>query len=167
LVAHCGRRRAREIEEEVARRLLRSAGQVVDLVDTIERGLDDAGILAGLDLLLQSVALGPAGDLDDGGKPVQRSKQLVLHRTWPNHAGPTDDRRGTIAAFPSLAFLALEWGDATVGEGGRLGPIVSREDDDGVVGLSHVVDLLEHEADVVVHLLHAGFVDAPILPAAL
>ena len=30
-----------------------------------------------------------------------------------------------------------------------------------------VLELLEHEADVVVHLLHAGFVDAPVLAAGL
>ena len=34
-------------------------------------------------------------------------------------------------------------------------------------GLAHVLDLLEDEADVVVHLLHAGFVDAPVLAAGL
>jgi len=30
----------------------------------------------------------------------------------------------------------------------RLGTVVGGEDDDGVVGLPHVVDLLEHEANV-------------------
>src|SRR5262245_6743939 len=37
LVAHRGGRRAREIEEEVARGLLRPPSQVVDLVDAVER----------------------------------------------------------------------------------------------------------------------------------
>ena len=80
LVAHRRRRRAREIEEVVARRLLRLAFEVVALVEAVERGLDDAGVLAGLDLLLQPVALGPAGDVDQRGHPVERGKQLVLDR---------------------------------------------------------------------------------------
>src|SRR5262245_57249156 len=52
LVAYRRRRRAREIEEVVARRLGRLAFEVVTLVDAIERGFDDARILATFDLLL-------------------------------------------------------------------------------------------------------------------
>ena len=48
-----------------------------------------------------------------------------------------------------------------------LGAVVGGEDHDGVVELAHVLQLLEHDADVVVHLLHAGFVDAPVLAAGL
>ena len=70
-----------------------------------------------------------------------------------------------IAAFPGLALLALERRDAAVGEGDRLGAIVGGEDDDGIVELAHVLELLQHIADIVVHLLHAGFVDAPVLAA--
>ena len=47
----------------------------------------------------------------------------------------------------------------------NLSTVVGGEDDDGVVELAHVFELLEDEADVVVHLLHAGFVDTPILAA--
>ena len=36
-----------------------------------------------------------------------------------------------------------------------------------LLSLAHVVNLLENEADVVIHLLHAGFVDAPVLAARL
>ena len=73
--------------------------------------------------------------------------------------------RRAVAAFPGLALLALERRDAAVREGNRLGAVVGGEDDDGVVELAHVFELLEHVADVVVHLLHAGFVDAPVLAA--
>src|SRR5262245_26149435 len=52
LVADRGRRRSGEIEEVVARRLGRVAFEVVALVEPVEGGLDDTGILAGLDLLL-------------------------------------------------------------------------------------------------------------------
>ena len=75
LVAHRRRRRARVVEEDVARRFLGRAFQIVALVDAVERRLDDAGILAGLDLLLQVVALGPAGDVDERRQPVERGEQ--------------------------------------------------------------------------------------------
>ena len=77
--------------------------------------------------------------------------------------GPAHDQRSAEATFPGLTLLALEWRDAAVGEGDRLGTVVGGEDDDGVVELAHVLELLEHFADVVIHLLHAGFVDAPVL----
>ena len=46
-------------------------------------------------------------------------------------------------------------------------PLSVVKHDDGVVELTHLLELLEHEADVVVHLLHAGLVDAPVLAAGL
>ena len=78
LVAHRRRRRAGVVEEDVARRLLRLAFEVVALVDAVERGLDDAGILAGLDLLLQLVALGAAGDVDQRRQPVEGREHWFL-----------------------------------------------------------------------------------------
>src|SRR6266436_2540700 len=60
-VAHRGRVRTGIVEEGVARRFLGLSLQVVALIDAIERRLDDPGIAAGLDPLLQSVALGAAG----------------------------------------------------------------------------------------------------------
>ena len=59
LVAHCRRNRASVVEERIARRFLRLAGQIVELVDPLELGLDDAGIFARHDLLVEVVALGP------------------------------------------------------------------------------------------------------------
>jgi hypothetical protein len=47
--------------------------------------------MTGLDLLLQAVALEPAGDVDKRGSPVEGSKQLVLDRAGPNDTGPADD----------------------------------------------------------------------------
>ena len=66
-----------------------------------------------------------------------------------------------------FSLRALERGDAAVGEGDGLGAVVGGEDDDRVVELAHVLELLQHIADVVIHLLHAGFVDAPVLAAGL
>src|SRR6266481_3331501 len=67
-VAHRGRVRTGIVEEGVARRFLGLSLQVVALIDAIERRLDDPGIAAGFDLLLQAVALGATGDVDERGQ---------------------------------------------------------------------------------------------------
>src|SRR5262249_51639565 len=59
----------------------------------------------------------------------------------------------------------VTWTDVWKGLG-ALGAVVGREDDDGVVELAHRLELGEHKADVVVHMLHAGFIHAPVLAAA-
>src|SRR5262249_14636260 len=88
-------------------------------------------------------------------------------RARPDDTGPPDHHRGAHAALPGAQLAALERRNAAVREGDRLGAVVGGEHDDGVVGLAHVVELLEHDANVVVHLLHAGFVDAPVLASTL
>jgi hypothetical protein len=47
------------------------------LIDTVERGLDDPGVLALLDLLFQSVALGATGDVDERRQPVERREDVA------------------------------------------------------------------------------------------
>src|SRR5262249_18114992 len=107
LVADRRRRRAGIIQEVIARRLVGLAAQVVDIVDAVERSLDDAGILPGLDLLLQSVAFRPAGDFDESRDPVEGSKHFVLDRARPDHARPADHHRGAHAALPGAQLAAL------------------------------------------------------------
>jgi hypothetical protein len=53
--------RAGIVEEDVARGLLGLSLQVVALIETVERGLDDAWVAAGLDLRLEAIALRAAG----------------------------------------------------------------------------------------------------------
>ena len=48
-----------------------------------------------------------------------------------------------------------------------LGAVVGCEDDNRIIELAHVLEFLENVADIVVQLLHAGFVDAPVLAAGL
>jgi hypothetical protein len=79
--------------------------------------------------------------------------------------GPAHDHRRAHAAFPGGQLAALEGGGAAVRKGDVLGTVVGGEEDEGVVELAHVLQLLEDVADVVVHLLHAGFVGAPVLAA--
>jgi len=126
------------------------------LVHTVECRFHDAGVLAGLDPLLQSVALRATGDLDEGGHPVERREDVVLDGSGLDHARPANHHRGAHATLPGGDLAALEGGGAAVREGLGLGAVVGREDDDGVVGLPHVVDLLEHDADIVVHLTRGG-----------
>ncbi len=90
-----------------------------------------------------------------------------MHRARLDVAWPTHDHWCAVATFPSLALLTLERRDAAIWEGDRLGTIVGGEDNDGVVELAHVLQLPEHFADVVIHLLHAGFIHAPVLAAPL
>src|SRR5262249_38720221 len=106
--------------------------------------------------------LSATGDVDECRQPVEQSEHLVFHCTGLDMPGPTNDLRCSEATFPGLAFLASERRDAAVGEGYRFGTVVGGEDDDRIVSLAHVVELLEDESDLVVHLLHAGFVNAPV-----
>src|SRR5208337_545775 len=163
LVAHRGGRRAREVEEDITRRVLRRAFEIGELIEAVEPGLDDAGVLAGLDLLVQVVALGTAGDINKRGQPVEGGKHFFFDRARLDVTRPADDTWRAIAAFPRLALLTLEGGDASIRETNRLCAVIRGEDDDGVVQLAHLFQLRQHQSDVVVQLLHAGFVDAPIL----
>ena len=100
---------------------------------------------------------------------TQSSEAKISVLTVPGSMCP--GQRTTIGARmpPSqvVQLAARERGGAAVGVGDRLGAVVGGEDDDGVVELAHLRELVEHVADVVVHLLHAGFVDAPVLAAGL
>src|ERR1700722_5887573 len=78
--------------------------------------------------------------------------------TWP-----TDHQGSAVPALPGFTLLPLEGCDAAVGEADRFGTVVSGEDHDRVIELAHVFQLLKNDADVVVQLLHAGFIDTPIL----
>ena len=165
LVAHGRGEAALVVEEGVAIRFFRLSGEVVDLVEPIELGLHDALILARHDLLVQFLPLGAAGDFHERGHPVQRGEHLLEDRARLDDARPADDARSAHAAFPGGQLPGFERGDAAVREGLNLGAVVGGENDDGVVEFAHVFELLEDDADVVVHLLHAGFVGAPVFAA--
>ena len=163
LVAHCRRHRATIVEERIACRCRRLAGQIVKLVHPVEFGLDDAGIIASHDLLVEVVAFGPAGDLDEGWHPVVRREHFVQDGAWLDFSRPADQCRRAHATFPGGQLAALERGVATIGIGDHFGAVVGGEDDDGVVEFAHRLQLLHHLANVVVHLLHGGFVGTPVL----
>src|SRR4029450_4206856 len=105
------------IEECVARGLLALSLQVVALIDAVERGLDDARVAAALDLFLEAVALGPAGDVDERRQPVERREDLVLDRARLDVARPANDRRRAHAPFPRGHLLALSARDLGAADG--------------------------------------------------
>ena len=96
-------------------------------------------------------------------QPIERGEDVVFHRSWLDMARPAHDQRSAHAALPGSQLAALERGDAAVGEGDRFGSIVGGENDDGIVELAHLIQLFEDVADIVIELLHAGFVDTPVL----
>ena len=102
-----------------------------------------------------------AGGGEEGGEPVQAGEDAVLHRVRRDMAGPAQDARHAEAAFHDRPFALRERRRSAIGPGEEFGAVVGREDDDGVVVLAHVLELLHHEADVVIELGHAGFLFRP------
>src|SRR6185436_195540 len=140
-------------------------GQIVELVDPLKLGLDDAGIPALHDLLVEVITFCATGDFNKGRQPVVRCEDVVQDGARLDFARPANDTRSAHAALPGGQLATLEGRVATIGVGDHFGAIVGGKDQNRVVELAHVFEFLDHIADVVVHLLHAGFVDAPVLAA--
>ena len=104
-----------------------------------------------------------AGGGEEGREPVQAGQDAVLHRVRRDVAGPADDARHAEAAFHDRPFALRERRRSAIGPGEEFGAVVGREDDDGVVVLAHVLELLQHQTDVVVELGHAGFLYRPAI----
>ena len=104
---------------------------------------------------------GIAGGGDEGREPVEPGDDAVLDLAGRHLARPADHRRHAEAAFHDRALALRERRLSAIRPGEDLGAVVGGEDDDGVVVDAHVLELLHHEADVVVELRHAGFMDGP------
>ena len=111
---------------------------------------------------LRSVALRSAGDVDKRGHPVEGREHVVLDRARLDVSRPTNDARSAHAAFPRGQLPTFKRCVAAVWISDHLGAVVRGEDEDGVIQLAHLFQLLDDDADVVIHLLHAGFVDTPV-----
>jgi hypothetical protein len=70
-------------------------------------------------------------------------------------AGPTDEGRHAIGAFPVRILFAAERRGACIRPRIVMRSIVGRVEHDGVVGDAEIVDLLEQQPDVNVMLNHA------------
>ena len=102
-----------------------------------------------------------AGGGEEGRQPVQAGEDAVLHRVRRHMAGPAQDAGHAEAAFEDGSLGLRERRLTAIGPGEDFGAVVGGEDDDGVVVLAHVLELLHHQADVVVELGHAGFLFRP------
>src|SRR5690242_15731233 len=96
--------------------MLRRAFEIGALVEAVEHGLSDARVLAALDLLVQVVTLGTAGDINEGGHPVEGCEHFLFHSARLDVARPADDTGRAIAAFPRFALLTFERGNAAIGK---------------------------------------------------
>src|SRR5208337_5074317 len=97
----------------------------------------------------------------EGGQPVQARENAVLYGVRRDMTGPASDRGHAEAAFEDGSLGLREWRLTAIGPGKHFGAVVGGEHDDGVVVLTHVFQLVHHDADVVVHLGHAGFFFRP------
>ena len=104
-----------------------------------------------------------AGGGEEGREPVQAGEDAVLNGVRRDVAGPAQDAGNTEAAFEDRPFGLRERRVAAIGPGEEFGAVVGGEDDDGVVVLADVLELLEHQSDVVIELVHAGFLFRPAI----
>ena len=91
----------------------------------------------------------------EGRDQVIVREHLVVDGAGLDRAGPANDHRHAVAAFPVGCLLAAERRLPPSGQVHDLGAIVGGEDDDGVVGDAEVVELLEQLTDIAVELHHA------------
>ena len=71
--------------------------------------------------------------------------------------GPAEDGGNAEAAFEDGALGLRERRHTPIGPGKELGAIVGGEQNDGVVVLTHVLELIHQDAHIVVELRHTGF----------
>src|SRR5947207_6752253 len=93
-----------------------------------------------------------ASSSEERGKPVQAGENAILNRVCLNVPGPAQDARDAETAFEDRAFALRERRGAPIGPGKEFGAIVGAEDDDSVIIHAQVLELLHHQADVVIEL---------------
>ena len=78
-------------------------------------------------------------------------------------ARPAKERGHAEAALEDCSLGLRERRLTAIRPGEDFGAVVGGEDDDGVVVHAHVLELLHHQADVVIELGHAGFLFRPAI----
>ena len=107
---------------------------------------------------------GVAGDGGEGRQPVLVRDDAVQRLAGREVAGPADESRHAIGAFPVRVLLAAERRGAGVRPGVVVRAVVGRVHDDGVVGDAEIVEQLQQFADVHVVLDHAVVYSSPLGP---
>ena len=118
-----------------------------------------------------------ARDGGEGGHHVNQADQLAGSAAGLDVAGPADDERLAVAAFPEAALVAAERTVAlvAVGVGNRAvlvavvhdPAVVAADDDQRVVGQLEAVERVEHGADGAVEFLDDVAADAATALAAI
>ncbi len=157
--AHCAEIAFAEVEDLVAGRGA-FASEHCCLVVAIEViFVGHVSDLLALEQLVLDVRIASGGD--ECWEPVEARDDAILNHACGDFARPANHRRGTETAFVGRALLAFERRVAAVRPGEGLGAVIGGEKNDGAVVLAHVIKLLQDQADVVIELGHAGFLDGP------
>ena len=122
--------------------------------------VDLVGHVADL-LALQQVFLdrGVAGSGEQGREHVLVRTDVVDDRAGLDDAGPADQRRHAVAAFPVGVLLTAEHRRAAIGPAHAFRAVVGGIHDDGVLFEAQLLELGEHLADMAVVLDHAVGID--------
>src|SRR5258708_20879909 len=80
------------------------------------------------------------GSGEEGWEPIKTREDAVLHGVRCHMTGPAQDARHAEAAFHDCAFALSERRGAAIGPGEGFGPVVSPEDDDGVIVQAKVLE---------------------------
>ena len=148
-----------EVEDFMARgrALAGDGGHLVVAVQMVLVGL--VAELHALEQLVGDVRI--AGGVKEGREPVHAGEDAVLHGIRRDMAGPAQDAGHAEAAFHDRPLALRERRLPAIGPGEDFRAVVGGEDDDGVVIHAHVLEMLHHQADVVIELGHAGFFFRP------
>src|SRR5882724_9490597 len=139
------------------------AGDHVHLVIAVQMALE--GRVTDLLALLQLLCnVRVTGRRQEGGKPVQSGNDTVLDLAGRHLARPTDHAGYAEATFHDGAFALRKRRLSAIRPGKDLGAVVGGEDHDGVVVNAHLLELVHHDADVVIELRHACFMYRPAVP---
>src|ERR1700733_2017675 len=97
----------------------------------------------------------------EGRKPVQSREDPILYAVCRYFTWSTKECWYAEATFEDRSLRLREGRLAAVRPRKDFGPVIGREDNDGVVILPDILELLHDQADVIIQLSHAGFLFRP------
>src|SRR5690242_5463542 len=92
----------------------------------------------------------------EGRKPIEAGHDAVADRICRDMTGPAQNRWHAETAFHDCSLALRKRRCSTIGPGEDFGAVVGAEDDDSIVIQAEVLELLHHQADVIIELSHTG-----------